>query len=54
MNKVVNVGIIGYGVVGKGTLAALMDNFETVKRKTGIDIIVKGIADINIDKVKDN
>lgn len=54
MNKVVNVGIIGYGVVGKGTVAALMDNFETVKRKTGIDIIVKGIADTKIDTVKDN
>lgn len=53
MNKVVNVGIIGYGVVGKGTVAALIDNFETVKRKTGIDIIVKGIADINIDKIND-
>ncbi len=53
MNKVVNVGIIGYGVVGKGTVAALIDNFDTVKRKTGIDIIVKGIADINIDKIKD-
>ena len=53
MNKVVNVGIIGYGVVGKGTVAALMDNFEAVKRKTGIDIIVKGVADISIDKKHD-
>lgn len=50
MDKVVNVGIIGYGVVGKGTVAALMDNYETVKRKTGIDIVVKGVADITIDK----
>ena len=50
MNKVVNVGIIGYGVVGKGTVAALIDNFQSVKRKTGIDIIVKGVADISIDK----
>ena len=53
MDKVVNVGIIGYGVVGKGTVAALMDNYETVKRKTGIDIVVKGIADITIDKKQD-
>ena len=50
MNKVVNVGVIGYGVVGKGTVAALIDNFQSVKRKTGIDIIVKGVADISIDK----
>lgn len=53
MDKVVNVGIIGYGVVGKGTVAALMDNYETVKRKTGIDIVVKGVADITIDKKQD-
>lgn len=53
MNKVVNVGIIGYGVVGKGTVAALMDNFEAVKRKTGIDIIVKGVADTKVDSKKD-
>lgn len=53
MNKVVNVGIIGYGVVGKGTVAALIDNFQSVKRKTGIDIIVKGVADISIDKKHD-
>ncbi len=53
MNKVVNVGVIGYGVVGKGTVAALIDNFQSVKRKTGIDIIVKGVADISIDKKYD-
>lgn len=53
MNKVVNVGVIGYGVVGKGTVAALIDNFQSVKRKTGIDIIVKGVADISIDKKHD-
>ena len=53
MDKVVNVGIIGYGVVGKGTVAALMDNYETVKRKTGIDIVVKGVADITLDKKQD-
>ena len=53
MNKVVNVGVIGYGVVGKGTVAALLDNFQSVKRKTGIDIIVKGVADISIDKKHD-
>lgn len=53
MNKVINVGIIGYGVVGKGTVSALVDNFSTIKSKTGLEIIVKGVADINIDKVKD-
>lgn len=50
MSKVVNVGIIGYGVVGQGTVAALIDNFEVIKRKTGIEIVVLGVADLSIDK----
>ena len=54
MNKVVYIGIIGYGVVGKGTVAALIDNFKTIKGKTGIDIVIKGIADRSIDKKEDN
>ena len=51
--KVIKVGIIGYGIVGKGTVAALMDNAELIKRRTGLDIVLKGIADLNIDKCND-
>ncbi len=53
MNKVVNVGIIGYGVVGKGTVAALIDNYNTIQRKTGINIIIKGVADRSIKNKMD-
>lgn len=49
----VNVGVIGYGIVGKGTVAALIDNGEIIKDRTGLDIKLKGIADLNIDKCKD-
>lgn len=51
--KVVNVGLIGYGVVGKGTVAALIDNAALIKRRTGLDIVLKGVADLNIDKCSD-
>lgn len=49
----VKVGIIGYGIVGKGTVSALIDNAEIIKNRTGLDIVLKGIADLNIDKCND-
>ncbi len=51
--KTINIGIIGYGVVGSGTVENLIYNADIIKRKTGLDIIVKGIADLNIDKKND-
>ncbi|MDR0454398.1 MAG: homoserine dehydrogenase [Deferribacteraceae bacterium] len=45
MNKV-NVGIIGYGVVGKGTVDTLVQNKETIRLKTGIEINLMGVADL--------
>ncbi len=51
--KTINIGIIGYGVVGSGTVENLIYNADIIKRKTGLNIIVKGIADLNIDKKND-
>lgn len=53
MAATVNVGIIGYGVVGKGTVSALLDNAPDIRLKTGIDINIKGIADITINDRND-
>ncbi|BAI80645.1 homoserine dehydrogenase [Deferribacter desulfuricans SSM1] len=49
----VNVGIIGYGTVGSGTVEVLIDNKETIKQKTGIEINITKIADLRIDKIQD-
>ncbi len=52
--KKVNVGVIGYGVVGKGTVDTLLKNKETIRRKTGIEINLMGVADLSFkDKPKD-
>ncbi len=50
---VINVAVVGYGVVGSATVQTLIDNYEVVRRKTGISIKVKAIVDLYIDKRDD-
>ncbi len=54
MKNSVNIGIIGYGTVGKGTLEVLMDNKEVIKDKTGFSLNVKTVADLKIEEIEDN
>lgn len=49
MERKINVGIIGYGVVGKGTLETLKQNVKSTVVKTGLDINVKSVADLRIN-----
>ncbi len=46
----INVGILGFGNVGSGTVKILLRNRELIKKRTGIDINIKRIADIDIKK----
>lgn len=41
----VNVGIIGFGTVGTGTAKILLNHRELIKKRTGIDVILKKVAD---------
>ncbi|WP_022849958.1 homoserine dehydrogenase [Limisalsivibrio acetivorans] len=50
MAKQVNVGIIGYGTVGQGTLKNLFSNTNSIAVKTGLDITVKTVADLKIEE----
>ena len=52
--KKINVGIIGYGVVGKGTAEALVKNRALVAEKTGLDISLAAVADLYIDTRPDD
>ncbi|MCD8493456.1 MAG: homoserine dehydrogenase [Geovibrio sp.] len=49
MEKKINVGIIGYGTVGKGTLETLKHNVKSTAVKTGLDINVRAVADLRIN-----
>lgn len=49
--KNVNVGIIGLGTVGMGTLNVLLENRETIINKTGLNINVKSVCDLKINNI---
>ncbi len=45
----INVGIIGFGTVGAGTVEVLLKNRDVISSRVGSDIIVKKIADLDLD-----
>jgi homoserine dehydrogenase len=47
--KQVNVGIIGFGTVGAGTVEVLLNNRDIISNRVGSEIIVKKIADLDLD-----
>ncbi|PLX65715.1 MAG: homoserine dehydrogenase [Denitrovibrio sp.] len=50
MTGKVNVGLIGYGTVGKGTAEVLINNRLTILENTGVNVSLKMVADLAIDK----
>ncbi len=46
----VSVGIIGFGTVGTGTARILLENSSLIKKRTGIDFVLKRIADLDIKR----
>ena len=44
----VNVGIIGFGTVGAGTVRILLENSEILKERLGFEINLRRIADLDI------
>ncbi len=48
MKEVINVGIIGFGIVGSGAVRILVENQESIALKVGVPVRVKKIADLDI------
>jgi len=46
----INVGIIGFGTVGSGTVRILLENRDVLKERLGFEINLKKIATRNINK----
>jgi homoserine dehydrogenase len=44
----INVGIIGFGTVGAGTVEVLLENREAIRNRVGAEIAVKRIADLDV------
>ncbi len=50
--KPINVGLLGIGTVGGGTFTVLKRNQEEISRRAGRGIVVKMIADKDLDKAR--
>lgn len=50
--KTVQVGLIGFGTVGRGVYNLIRKNHDIIMNRTGISIEIKTICDLDIDKVK--
>jgi homoserine dehydrogenase len=46
----VNVGIIGFGIVGSGTAKILVENMDVLSERLGFEITLKRIADLDIER----
>jgi homoserine dehydrogenase len=47
--KQIGVGILGFGTVGAGVAAGLLQNRELMAQRLGVDVVLKRIADIDIE-----
>jgi homoserine dehydrogenase len=50
MKPVINVGIVGLGIVGCGTYQLLHESNDLISQKVGSRVAVKRIADIDLDR----
>lgn len=48
MKDVINIGAIGFGVVGSGAVKLLIENQDAIAQKVGAKLVVKRIADLDI------
>jgi homoserine dehydrogenase len=46
----ISVGIIGFGTVGTGTTKILLKNSDLIKKRSGVDFVLKKIADLDIQR----
>ena len=44
----IGVGILGFGTVGAGVAAGLLDNRGPLAERTGIDIVLRKVADLDV------
>ena len=48
MKSTVKVGIIGYGTIGMGTAKILVENKDLISKRTGKEIILEKLVDLDI------
>ncbi len=51
MKKIVTIGLIGFGTIGKGVYKLIRDNKGTIALKSGIELKIKTICDLNLSEI---
>lgn len=51
--KQINVGIIGLGTIGGGVVEAIASNGKLIAERTGVELVVKGVCDMDKKALKD-
>ena len=51
--EIINIGLIGFGTIGIGVVKVLQKNIDIIERRIGAKLVLKKIADIDIDKERD-
>ncbi|GAQ94472.1 homoserine dehydrogenase [Thermodesulfovibrio aggregans] len=51
--KKINIGIIGFGTVGTGTVKILLNQRDLIKKRTGLDLVLKKVADRDLERPRD-
>jgi homoserine dehydrogenase len=46
----ISIGIIGFGTVGSGTVKILLDNQGILRERTGFDLILRRISDLDVSR----
>jgi len=43
----IKVGVLGFGVVGAGVVQTFQENAELIRRRVGVPVIIKSVADVD-------
>ena len=46
----IGIGILGFGTVGAGVVKWLQENGAVIERRTGLKLVLHGIADIDLER----
>lgn len=52
MKDIINIGIIGFGTVGTGVVKILKEEADLIKRRLGVSIRIKNIADLDTESYR--
>lgn len=46
----IGIGILGFGTVGTGVFKWLQENGEVIEKRTGLKLVLRGVADIDLER----